>query len=77
MADAQKGSHLDMKFSTPVEVEVPAKKVRIQVHEMLISLPLLTGGIWVRTDDRVMYFAMFDRTASEAVQKMLDKAQKP
>ena len=64
-------------FSSPVKVEVPIEKVTLQVHEMVISLPLVTAGIWVRTDDGVMYFAMFEHTASEDLQKLLVKAQRP
>ncbi len=40
-------------------------------------VPLVTAGIWVRTDDGVMYFAMFEHTASEDLQKLLVKAQRP
>jgi hypothetical protein len=77
MADAQKQSHLHLVFSSPVKVEVPIEKVTLQVHEMVISLPLRVGGIWVRTDDGVMYFAMFEHAASEDLQKLLVKAQRP
>ena len=77
MADAQRESHLRLVFSTPVKVEVPIEKVTVQVHEMVISLPLATAGIWVRTDDGVMYFAMFSHTAYEGLHKLLEQAQKP
>lgn len=76
MADAQKQSHLHLVFSGPVKVEVPTEKVTVQVREMVISLPLATAGIWVRTKDGVMYFAMFDGTACNALQKLLNDAQK-
>jgi hypothetical protein len=77
MADAQKQSHLHLVFSSPHNVEVPIEKVTLRVYEMVISLPLVTAGIWVRTDDGVMYFAMFDHIASEDLQKLLVKAQRP
>jgi hypothetical protein len=74
--DAQKQSHLRLVFSSPVKVEVPIEKVTVQVREMVISLPLATAGIWVRTKDGVMYLAMFDAAARDGLQKLLDDAQK-
>lgn len=77
IADAEKRSHLHLVFSSAHEVEIPTEKVSLQVREMVISLPLTTAGIWVRTDDGVQYFAMFDHTACENLQKQLDRAEKP
>jgi hypothetical protein len=77
MADAQKESHVHLLFSTPINVEVPIEQVTVHVDEMVISLPLVTAGIWVRTDDRVMYFAMFSHTAYEGLHKVLAEVLKP
>ena len=77
IADAQKQSHLHLVFSSAHKVEIPTEKVTLQVREIVISLPLTVAGIWARTDDGVQYFAMFDHTACEALQKQLDKAGKP
>ena len=77
IADAQKQSHLHLVFSSAHKVKIPTEKVTLQVREIVISLPLNTAGIWVRTDDGVQYFAMFDHTVCEELQKQLDKARKP
>ena len=77
MGDAQKQSHLHLVFSRAHQVEIPTEKAKLQVREMVISLPLTVGGIWVRTDDGVQYFAMFDHAVCEDLQKQLDKAEKP
>ena len=77
IADAQKQSHLHLVFSSAHKVEILTENVTLQVREIVISLPLTVAGIWVRTDDGVQYFAMFDHTACEELQKQLDKAQKP
>ncbi|MGC3960632.1 MAG: hypothetical protein QM813_22675 [Verrucomicrobiota bacterium] len=77
IADARKQSHLHLVFANPTQVEVPIEKVTLKVREMVISLPLATGGVWVRTDDGLLYFAMFDHTISENLQKVLDEALKP
>ena len=77
IADAQKQSHLRLVFSSAHKVEIPTEKVTVKAREIVISLPLTAAGIWVRTDDAVQYFAKFDHTASEALQKQLDKAGNP
>jgi hypothetical protein len=77
IGDAQKQSHLHLVFSRPHKVEIPTEKATLQVREIVISLPLTIAGIWVRTDDGVQYFAMFDHTVCEDLQKELDKAGKP
>ena len=77
IAAAQKQSHLHLVFSSIHKVAIPTEKITLQVHEMVISLPLATAGIWVRTDDGVQYYAMFDHAVCEELQKGLDKARKP
>jgi hypothetical protein len=76
IADAEKQSHLHLVFSSPRMVEIPREKVTLQAHEIVISLPLTSAGIWVRTGDGIMYFAKFDHTAADDLQKLLDEAQK-
>src|SRR5450759_840566 len=68
MADAQKESHLRLVFSSPSKVEVPVEKVTVQVREMVITLPLMTGGIWVRTENGIIYFAKYDYTIEQELQ---------
>ena len=78
VAEVQKQSHLRLVFSSQVKVEVPTERVTLQTRDIVISLPLATAGIWVRTDHGVSYFAMFgDHVSYEELQKLLDQAQKP
>ncbi|MGN6555767.1 MAG: hypothetical protein ACTHLW_18830 [Verrucomicrobiota bacterium] len=77
MADAQKQSHLQLVFSNPAKIEIPIEKTTVQAREIVITLPLTRAGIWVRTDDGIAYFAKFQPTAAESLQKLLDEAQKP
>ena len=77
IADAQKESHLRLVYSSARIVEVPVEKVTVQVREMVITLPLNTGGIWVRTEDRVIYFAKFSHTTVEELQALLKGAEAP
>jgi hypothetical protein len=72
--DAQKDSHLRLVFSTPRKVKVPGEKITVHVREMVISLPLVIAGIWVRTDEGVVYFAMFGHEPYEELRALLKKA---
>lgn len=74
LSDAKKQSHLHLAFSKPHKVEISTEKVTLQVRELVVTLPLNTAGIWVRTDDKVVYLAMFERTAAENLQKLLDES---
>jgi len=74
IADAQKNSHLRFVFSNPCQVEVPIEKLTVQVREMVVSLPLVTAWIWVRTDEGVRYFAKFSHAVVEGLQPLLQKA---
>src|SRR5262249_33456839 len=76
IADAQRQSHLDFTFARQRMVEVPVLQTKVRVKGMVISLPLSVGGIWVRTDLGISYFAMFDGPAYTGLQKLLDEAQK-
>jgi hypothetical protein len=71
----EKQSHLQLEFSNDQKIEIPIYKMTLQAREIVITLPLNTAGIWVRTDDGVMYFAMFNYKAMEHLQKLLDEAQ--
>jgi hypothetical protein len=41
----------------------------------LKCLPLNTAGIWVRTNNGVIYSAMFQGTIADDLKKLLEKAQ--
>src|ERR1039458_1580703 len=45
LAGALKQSHLRFTFSPPRKVEVPVEKITVGVSEMVITLPLSSGGI--------------------------------
>jgi hypothetical protein len=75
IADVQKQSHLDFVFATPRTVEVPIMKTTVKVREMVIKMPLITGGIWVRTDDGIIYFSKYNYTVLQELEKLLLEAQ--
>lgn len=76
MADAQRKSHVHLVFSKPRHVELPLYKTTLQAREIVITLPLSTAGIWVRTSEGVTYFSKFRYSAGEKLKKLIDEAQK-
>ncbi len=75
MEDIQKQSHLDFIFTTPRTVEVPTMKTTVKVREMVIKMPLITGGIWVRTDDGIIYFSKYNYKLLQGLEKLLLETQ--
>jgi len=75
MAEIEKKSHLRFVFATPRSVEIPVMKMTLKVKEMVIKMPLITGGIWVRTDDGVIYLSKFSHTVVQDLDKLLLEAQ--
>jgi hypothetical protein len=50
-------------------------KTTVKVREMVIKMPLITGGIWVRTDDGIIYFSKYNYTVLQELEKLLLEAQ--
>ncbi len=69
--------HVQLVFSRAVNIEVPIEKVTVAAKEIVISLPLATAGIWVRSDAGIRYFAKFTPRAAANLQKALDQAHSP
>ena len=75
--DAAKQSHLTIIFSKPQTIEVQLEKMKVEVKEMVITLPLSSGDIWVRSGASTSYFAMFTPDASYKLEATLKEVQKP
>jgi hypothetical protein len=75
LKDAMKESHLSVKFPSPRRVEVPVEEITVEVQEMVITLPLNSGGIWVRSDKGVIYFAKFKHTIVQELEKLLKESK--
>ena len=74
--DAVKQSHLTITFSKPQIVEVPLEKMKVEVKEMVITLPLSSGAVWVRSDTDTSYFAMFTPDRFYKLEATLKEVQK-
>jgi hypothetical protein len=76
--DAMKQSHLRIIFPKPQIVEVQLdEKMKVKVKELVITLPLASAAIWVRSDDSTSYFAKFTPETLFKLQASLKEAQKP
>jgi hypothetical protein len=51
--------------------------MKIGVKEIVITLPLSSGDIWVRSDSGTSYFAMFTPEAFFKLDATLKETQKP
>jgi hypothetical protein len=69
-----KQCHLHVKFATPREVTADRKKIK--VDELIVSFPINTGGIWVRTGEEYYYFTKFAYERCLEIHELL-KAGKP
>jgi hypothetical protein len=69
-------------FANPVDVQEkvgkavsPGGKVKLEIKDMVITLPLASGGIWVQSDQGTSYFAKFDHQIAQALEQLLKEAQ--
>jgi hypothetical protein len=81
-ADVQKGPHLHLAFPEALNLQLraghaPDGKVNVELTEMVITLPLVRGGIWVRSHQDTLYFAKFYCGISTEMDHTLATAQEP
>jgi hypothetical protein len=75
--DVERQSHLTYRFTKPVTVELPIAKLKVEVSEMVISLPLYSSVIRVRSDHSTSYFTKFTPETFYKLEATLKEAQKP
>jgi hypothetical protein len=78
-AEVQKGSHLHFVFAKPrtIDVKLADIDVRVEVYEMVITLPLASGQVWVKTKSTTSYFAKFTPHSRGVLEDTIEEAQKP
>jgi hypothetical protein len=70
---AKEGDHVRVRFPQPPTVT--AERHTLKVPELVISLPLSSGRIWVRSDGRVLYFAKYNHELSERLSKCIGEGK--
>lgn len=74
--DVESQSHLTFHFTKALTVELPITKVKVEVKDMVISLPLYSSVILVRSDHGTSYFTKFTPEAFYKLEATLKEAQK-
>lgn len=75
LEEAATNSYLRVKFNTARRVEIPIEKITLEAQELVITFPLSTGGIWVRTPNGVFYLAKYNCSTSEELRQLLAPAK--
>jgi hypothetical protein len=71
--NALKKPHLRVTFAKPRSVDVLDETV--EVPELVVTFPLSTGGLWVRSGDKVLYFAKYEYPTSQKLEAWLREAE--
>jgi len=84
LADPQKEPYLHFAFSGARDVELrvptrlaPSGKIKVGLTEMVITLPLSSGIILVRSNHDILYFTKYYCKFATELEQPLAKAQKP
>jgi len=75
--DVKRASYLTVRFAKPATVELPIAKVKVEVQEMVISLPLYSAIIRVSSNHGTSYFTKFTPETFYKLEATLKEAQKP
>jgi hypothetical protein len=73
---ADKRSCLVIAFATTKTVAVPTEKAKVEVKQLMITLPLSSGRIWVLSARGASYLAKFSPDIARQTQDVLNEAQK-
>jgi hypothetical protein len=76
-AEARKFTHIQIVFNEPRTVDLKSEKMTVQVKEMIITLPLTTGVIWVPFGERILYFSKYQPKRADELDKVLKEIPKP
>jgi hypothetical protein len=70
---AQEGDHVRVHFPQPPTVT--ADRRTLKVPDLVVTLPLASGGIWIRSGGQVLYFAKYNHDLSERLRKCIEEGK--
>lgn len=77
---AKRKSHLDLVFPQPRSLDLGVLRnaftTNVLVKEIVIELPLSSGGAWIDTTPFHFYCSKYDSKSIEKMEKLLKSAQK-
>jgi len=81
LASAKRKSHLQLVFPKPRSFDLGVERrfgtTNVLVKEIVIELPLSSGGAWIDSTLFHFYCSKYDAKAVEKMQKILESVQKP
>jgi hypothetical protein len=73
---ARRHCHIRVRFPEGARPVVPRDGEKVEVDEVIATFPLAsTGGLWVRSGDRITYFAKYSASSVDLVQRLLREAR--
>jgi len=81
LENAKRKSHLHFTFVEPRSFDLGTEKktgaTGVQVKEMVLTLPLSSGGAWIDSTQFRWYCSKFDAKITQEMEEILRSAQKP
>jgi hypothetical protein len=81
LENAKRKSHLHFTFIEPRSFDLGTEKktgaTGVEVKEMVITLPLSSGGAWIGSTKFRWYCSKYDAKVAQQMEEMLKSAQKP
>ena len=81
LENAKRKSHLHFAFIEPRSFDLGTEKktgaTGVQVKEMVLTLPLSSGGAWIDSTQFRWYCSKFDAKITQEMEEILRSAQKP
>jgi hypothetical protein len=73
---ARRQCHIRVRFPDRPRPVVPGIGEKVDVDEVIATFPLAsTGGLWVRSGDRITYFAKYSGPSLDLIQNLLREAR--
>ena len=81
LENAKRKSHVHFTFIEPrsfdLGVEKRPERTGVRVKEMVITLPLASGGAWIDSTKFRWFCSKYDAKAAQDIEEILKAAQKP
>jgi hypothetical protein len=73
LESARRDSYLDFVFSPPRKFDLGARATGVEVKEMVLTLPVSSGGAWVESTQFRWYCSRFDTNVCADIKRFLSR----
>ena len=77
LENAKRGSHLDFVFTPPRKFDLGARATGVEVKEMVLTLPVSSGGAWIESTQFRWYCSKFDTNLCGKIDLLLRSGDAP